>query len=230
MTNLLSSRVVLGEIHFGDYEPNLEAHEPIVERELWQAVQRVRVARGRKPKSDRLLARLGVLRCASCDSRMVVGSSNNRQYPIYRCPPTGDCKKRVTISAEAVEGMVADAVRGALADLEGRASAATAVRQAVADRDAAQAKLDGAIRSLAELIEEPASIETITKLRAARDAAQEKVDQLGGEGAGVAVRTTTDWDRLAQDERRDLIRATVSRVSVAPGRSPERVTVELLGE
>ena len=228
--SLLASRVVLGEIHFGDYEPNLDAHAAIVDRELWQAVQRARVSRGRKPKSDRLLARLGVLRCASCGSRMVVGSANNGQYPIYRCPPTGDCKKRVTISAEIVEEIVVDAVREALADVEGRASAEADARQAVAERDAAQAKLDAAIRTLAELTDEPAAIETITKLRAARDAAQEKVDQLGGEGASVTVTTGRDWERLTLDERRDLIRATVSQVTVAPGRSPDRVAVELLGE
>jgi DNA invertase Pin-like site-specific DNA recombinase len=42
---LLSSRVVLGEIHFGELV-NLEAHEPIVDRDVWLAAQRVRVSRG----------------------------------------------------------------------------------------------------------------------------------------------------------------------------------------
>jgi site-specific DNA recombinase len=56
---LLSSRVVLGEIHFGKLV-NLEAHEPIVDRHTWQRVQRMIVTRGRKPKSDRPLARLDV--------------------------------------------------------------------------------------------------------------------------------------------------------------------------
>ncbi len=37
---LLSSKVVLGEIHFGDLV-NPEAHEPIVDRETWQRVQKM---------------------------------------------------------------------------------------------------------------------------------------------------------------------------------------------
>jgi hypothetical protein len=40
------------------------AHEPIVDGELFGRVQRVKIPRGRKAKSDRLLARLGVLRQA----------------------------------------------------------------------------------------------------------------------------------------------------------------------
>src|SRR5207253_2501442 len=62
---LLKSRVVLGEIHFGKLV-SLDAHPAIVEPEVWQQVQRVSVPRGRKPKSDRLLARQRVLRCATC--------------------------------------------------------------------------------------------------------------------------------------------------------------------
>jgi hypothetical protein len=65
---LLSSRVVLGELHFGGFEPNLTAHPPIVDRATWDAVQRVRVPTGRKAKSERILARLGILRCATCGS------------------------------------------------------------------------------------------------------------------------------------------------------------------
>jgi hypothetical protein len=40
----------------------------------------------------------------------------------------------------------------------------------------------------------------------------------------------TDWDSLSFDGRRDLIRATVARAIVAPGRGPDRVTVERVGE
>ena len=75
---LLASRVMLGEIHFGRYAPNLSAHPAIVDRDTWQRVQRMSVPRGRKAKSDRLLARLGVLRCATCDGRMVVGTQTQR--------------------------------------------------------------------------------------------------------------------------------------------------------
>src|SRR6185312_1538779 len=38
---MMSSRVYLGEIHFGNLV-NLHAHEPIIDRDVWHAVQRMR--------------------------------------------------------------------------------------------------------------------------------------------------------------------------------------------
>ena len=38
--------------------------------------------------------------------------------------------------------------------------------------------------------------------------------------------TADDWDVLTLDERRDLIRATIATARVAPGNSPDRVTIE----
>jgi DNA-binding transcriptional MerR regulator len=226
---LLSSRVVLGEIHFGELV-NLEAHEPIVDRDLWQRVQRVKVPRGRKPKSDRLLARLGVLRCASCGARMVVGSSNNSTVPAYRCPATGDCERKASIQAEKVEGIVVDHVRHVLADAEGRASVEDNAREAEADLERAQADLEAAIRTLAGLGDEQAARDRLAELRAIRDRAQERVDHLGGHRSRVVVNAAADWDRLSLDAHRGLIRATIDRVLVAPGRGDDRVTVELVGE
>jgi DNA invertase Pin-like site-specific DNA recombinase len=225
---LLASRVVLGELHFGDLV-NLHAHEPIVDRALWQRVQRAKAKRGRQAKSDRLLARLDILRCATCGARMVVGTSQSR-WNIYRCPPTGDCDRRAAISAEKVEGIVADAVRDALGDAEGRASAESSAREAEKAVEKAQADLDAAIRAFAGLEDETAVRERLGELRDARDAARDRLDQLGGRPASVTVSASADWDRLSLDARRALIRATVERVTVAPGRSSDRVTVELVGQ
>jgi site-specific DNA recombinase len=87
---LLGSRIVLGELRFGQLV-NPDSHPAIVDRVTWQKVQRLRSPRGRRAKSERLLARLGVLRCGSCGARMVVGTANNSGYYLYRCPPVGDC-------------------------------------------------------------------------------------------------------------------------------------------
>lgn len=228
MTSLLKSRVVLGEIHFGELV-NLAAHEPIVSRDVWQAVQRISVSRGRRAKSDRLLARLGVLRCGTCNARMVVGTSNQSQYYIYRCPPNGECARRSTISAEMVEQAVVDAVRTALADVEGRASVESNAREAERALERAQADLDAAIRVLADFSAEASAMERLTQLREIRDEAREHVEQLGGAGATVTV-SAADWDRLTRDEQRKLIRATCERVRVFPGRGPDRITVELFGQ
>ena len=226
--SMLASRVYLGEIHFGALS-NLSAHPALVDRETWNRVQRVSVPRGRRAKSERLLARLGVLRCDSCGARMVVGSSNHGRYWIYRCPPTGDCERRVTISAEAVEQIVVDRVRAALADAEGRASVEDNAREAEAQLERAEANLKDAIRTF-DGWNEQAAVDRLAELRTVRDRAQERVDHLGGHRSVVTINAAEDWDRLSLDARRALIRATVAEVRVAPGRGADRVTVELVGE
>jgi site-specific DNA recombinase len=230
VVRLLRSRTVLGEIHSGA-NVNLNAHEAIVDVELWRAVQRASVTGGRRPTSDRLLARLGVLRCATCGGRLVVGVGGAKGYrtPMYKCPARGDdCARRVTIGAELVEGIVVDAVRAALADSEGRAQAATHANEAAQALAQAQAALDAAFRAFAGYEDETAARDRLAELRAARDDAQAAVDQLGGSSAAVTAR---GWDdRLTLHEKRALIRAVVERVDVAPGRGAARVSVELFGE
>ena len=229
---LIKSRVLLGEIHFGDLV-NLQAHEPIVDRGTWQRAQRASVPRGRKPKSERLLARLGVLRCASCSGRMVVGTQtqNGRSYPFYRCGHVReDCLNRVTISAEMAETVVSDAVRKALADAEGRASAEANVREAEEAHARAQADVDAAIRTFAGFEDEDATRRRLVELRRARDDARDRLEHLGGTRAVVTVNAATDWEQLTLDERRALIRATVESATVAPGRGAERIRVRLFGQ
>jgi len=136
----------------------------------------------------------------------------------------------MTISAELVEGVVIDAVKARIADARGRASAEVNVQQAEQALDSAQADLDAAIRAFAGLSGEVAAIERLDELRAARDRAQERVDQLGSTRAAVTVSAFKDWDLLTLDERRALIRATIDRVTITPGRGVERIEVDLLGE
>jgi DNA invertase Pin-like site-specific DNA recombinase len=234
---MLASPVYLGEIRFGKLE-NLSAHEPIVPRDLWRRVQRIRVSRGRYAKSERLLARLGVLVCGGCGGRMsasLSGNGNGEKYPVYRCPNAGGnasvpCEVRANVTAGIVESVVVDAVRAALQDVEGRASAETNVRDAELALERAQADLDAAIRAFAGLEDETSARERLAELREERDKAQERLDRLGGRRASVALNAADDWDRLSVDERRGLIRATVERVTVSPGRGSDRVSVQLLGE
>ncbi len=180
---LLCSRVVLGEIHFGKYTPNLNAHPAIVDRALWARVQRTTVSRGRRASSDRLLARLGVLRCASCGSAMIAATQTQqgRRYPFYRCGRVRqDCDKRPSISAVVIESMVVDAVRARLANVEGRASTDTRARDMEIAAEQAQADLDSAIRTLATVSDEAATVQRLTELREARDAARDQFERLRG--------------------------------------------------
>ena len=100
---------VLGEIHFGELH-NTHAHEAIVkDRRLFGRVQRRTVSRGRQAKSERLLARLGVLRCGTCGSRMVINSDSGS----YRCGDTSAnrCQRRAAVKADRVEEIVLNAIR-----------------------------------------------------------------------------------------------------------------------
>jgi DNA invertase Pin-like site-specific DNA recombinase len=227
MQALLASRVVLGELHFGNFRPNLEAWEPIVDRGLWERVQRVRVARGRRPRSERLLSRLGVLRCGTCGARMVIGTTRQggKPYAFYRCPPIGDCPRRVTISADVAEQAVTGAVQELLRGVTGAASvdaagAERAFKETQAALEAAVAAFDGIDPALAN--------RRLRELQDARDAAHEHLHDLRSASGAALTVTADDWDALTLDERRALVRAVVDRAEVAPatgGSAVARVTV-----
>jgi site-specific DNA recombinase len=231
---LLASRIYLGEVRFGELE-NLNAHEPIIDRDLFARVQRMKVPRGPQPKSERLLARLRVLRCGSCGSPLgAIKLPRQNDYAIYRCGSHNDCEAHVTVAAELTERWVWDQVKARLADAEGRASADRNAERLAQERDEAQERLDRAVRSFgaAGLLDEPASVETLAKLRAERDARQEALDRVPP-SAGLDTVVRVD-DTLPLAVRRDLVRAVVKAVTVAPSgpgrpRGAGRLSIEFVG-
>jgi DNA invertase Pin-like site-specific DNA recombinase len=226
---LLSNRLYLGEIHFGDLT-NLHAYDnPVISQALWRRVQAVRRPRGGGARSDRLLARLDVLRCASCGGLMTasVQTQRGRAYPYYRCGKVrADCAARAAISAVLIEQLVTDSVRRALEGMEGHASADQDARKADAALERAQAELDAAIRAFAALQDEPVALERLAELRQCRDEAREHAGRLRGLRSALVVSASADWESLSIEARRGLIRAVVARVLVAPGRGTGRVAVE----
>jgi DNA invertase Pin-like site-specific DNA recombinase len=224
---LLKSRIPLGQIHFGKLS-NLDAHAPIVDEPTWRSAQGGKLS-GTRPPSQRLLARQGVLRCGSCGSRMVVGTvrQNGGRYYLYRCPVTGECSKRMTVGADIAEGVVVEHVRAAIRNVEGRASAEGHIRAAEAALENAEQALSGAVEMLTGMEDLSATQQRLAELRADRDAARAKLEQLGGTRAAVTVFADRDWGLLTLAEQRALIRATVESACVGPGRGPGRVTVEL---
>jgi Resolvase, N terminal domain len=224
---LFANPQLVGDVRFG--EERFEA-PALIRPDVFRRIRGKVDVRGRKGKSDRLLARLGVLRCGTCGSRLVVGSRGGRKRGAgasYRCADQY-CEGRVAISAELVEGIVVDAVKEALADVEGRASAEQNVREAAEALERAQAELD-AFYEFAD-VSEPAAARRCAALTEKRDAAQEHLDQLGGLRSAVTINAADDWDRLSLAAQRELIRATVARAAIRPGRGSGRVTVELSGE
>ncbi len=189
VASMLRSRMYLGEIHFGELH-DTRAHEPIIkDRALFERVQRRTVSRGRQAKSERLLARLGVLRCGTCASRMVINSYSGN----YRCGDTSAkrCQRRAAVKADRVEEMVLDAVRAysATADRHRCASRKQQIREADEAIERANADLDEAIRQLGELglLGRPASQETLGKLTKALDDAHTARPRLVMEGGLVAA-------------------------------------------
>jgi hypothetical protein len=243
---MLRSRMYLGEIHFGELH-NLNAHEPIItDRALFERVQRRTVSRGRQAKSERLLARLGVLRCGTCGSRMVINSDSGS----YRCGDTSAhrCQRRAAVKADRVEATVLDAVRAysATPDTPPRAPKRQQIREADKAIERANADLDNTIRQLGELglLGRPASQETLRKLTKALDDAHavrarlgdgDKNDVIGPDEIG---KLTEPAKRLAAWRR--LITDAVESVTVAPAMTadgrpsrlwdPRRIDIRFLGE
>jgi site-specific DNA recombinase len=233
---LLASRIYLGELHFGQFRPNLSAHPPLIDAGTFARVQRQRSARGPRPKSDRLLARLGIVRCGTCGARMVTGSTkqNGRTYPLYRClSPHDECPRRASVSGPKVEAAVEEEARRLLAGMQGRASAGDEAQAATRDLDARQAELDEAMRTfkLSGVAGEPVAVERLAELLEARDLAADKVSELADiTDAPFVFDPQADWGLLTLEERRALVRAVLGAVRVAPGRGADRLTFEPRGQ
>lgn len=163
---------------------------------------------------------------------MVVGTQTTpkRVYPFYRCAPTLDCPRRMTISAQLAEKVVVRATREAIADEEGRASAETDAAEAVGAAEKAQADLDAALRAFAGLEDEVAARERLTELRTLRDEAMANAEHLRGLRSALTISVGEDWERLSLEAKRTLIRATIASATVHPGRGPDRISVLLFSE
>jgi DNA invertase Pin-like site-specific DNA recombinase len=228
----LASRMLLGELRYGE-SVNPSAFPPIVDAETWKRTQAQKLPRGRRPTNQRLLARLGVLRCGTCGARMVIGTTSahgGRRYWNYRCPPPSDCPRRATIAAGIVEEVVEEEVRRLLAGIKGRASAVSGVEAAARELERRQAELDSATRIAlgAGISDEASALERLSELREARDEAAGRLEELSAatDASALVIDAERDWSLLTLEERRALIRAVVAQAVVSPGRGPNRVTVE----
>jgi DNA invertase Pin-like site-specific DNA recombinase len=230
---MLTSRLMIGELHFGNFRPNLTAiDEPIMDGVTFRRVQTISAPRGRYAKSERLLARLGILRCATCNARLSVDTARRgrgaarKLYSYYRC---GNrlCSGPAVVSCDVADAVLRDEAIRLSAEVEGRASAEAELEVARLRREAAESKLANAIRTLSGLGGEATTKEVLDELQAERDEAVDEHERLASlTTPDVTLRTTDDWDRLTFDEKRDVIRAVIARAVVRPGRGSDRITVE----
>jgi hypothetical protein len=226
---LLRSRIVLGELRSGTFV-NVAAHKPIVDKRLWDLAQRANLPRGPRAPSARILARLGILRCAKCGSAMGVTygykQCGGTKYWKYHCGAK-DCTARAMISATIIEDAVVAAVKERVGQERESASVDDKVaraEQALAD---AQNALDAAVQAFAGI--DAASVNVSLR------ALQEQVGQRDLElrelrRASAPARVVSvlgNWDDLTVDERRDLIHAVVERVEVRPASASPRFEIFL---
>ena len=242
---MLRSRMYLGEIHFGELH-NLNAHEPIIkDRALFERVQRRTVSRGRQAKSERLLARLGVLRCGTC--RVADGDEQlQRQLPLRRherepVPATAQRSRPTASRRWCWTRSGRTRPRPTRMDAS-RAGGRSARRTR---RSNAPTRIDDTIRQLGELglLGRPASQETLGKLTKALEDAHTVRARLGDGGESDVI-GPDDIDKLREPAKRlaawrRLITDTVEAVTVAPAMTtdgrpsrlwdPRRIDVRFLG-
>lgn len=230
---LFTSRLVLGELHHGDYRPNLDAHPAIVDRDLWQAVQDARTTRGRQPKSMRLLSRLGVLRCEGCDGRMSIGD-DWRGAKVYRCSTShGACPQRSTIMADTAEQAIWTAALAASEGILGRAYSRADVRAAQAKAEQAEQALAGIVAAFDGLGDIAGTRERILAAQLEAETLRARANRLES-AADVSLLVGADDPRVPLERRRGIVTRTIERATVvraAPGLTgADRITVHPFGE
>ncbi len=224
LSALLRNRLYIGEVSYRDWT-NPNAHPPLIDRATFERVQRLHVSAGRKPRSERLLSRLGILRCASCGARMSVLTTTKKrkdgsvkEYPYYYCHASNrDCATPASIRAEKAEEEI------------GRAVVAQAKKEKIRHgRASAGVKVEGLKREIAKLETDWDEIAYTLRGRKDRASARAVLGEIEQELAeksdrlvelervsGTAAKYTTweAWLLATVPERRVALRAAFVRIT-----------------
>lgn len=212
---MLSKRTAtryLGHTFFGDRITE-STHEAVLTlREVERGLAAVTPRNGKRAPSERLLARLNVLRCDKCGARLVVGRGGSG--PDYRHPPNDDCAREhgtFAIEATWIEDAVVTATRRALLDVWGSSASAVAAREA--EVETIEAKAARARHLYNETGDEDALADA--KRYAADLAAARRAVEDARTIEGVRFTGSGAWDDLGREEQRELISSVVERVEVS---------------
>lgn len=219
---LVGDRVYRGEVVVTDAFPEAV----ILDRNVFEGVQAVLrdpSRRAAKPVRSYLLT--GVIRCSSCGARM--RSTQAKSGPRrYACPPKPEGCNGRTIMAEPIEGLVSTAVLEAL-DGPALAEAMAASSTSANDEGDPAAEIRAAERRHEELSRQFARGElTRTEWAWMREELQSQVDDARARMAQATRRSPLarytgagireQWPALSLEEQRQIIKAVVDRVEVAP--------------
>ena len=224
--SMFKSPLLVGDVHWGGITTR-DAHEAIIDRETQRAILAKSVSRGRYTKSERLLSRLGVLRCETCGSRMSVATtkSGGKSYPYYRCGARPACTAPASVAADVAENFVRDETIRLAAGLQGTAHVEADIEAARVEREEAEAGVAKAFRFAMKHESEDAAQAMIDEAVTERDLAVVKHERLARLSRPATITTAADWDLATFDEKRDLIVSLIEIVTVTPGRGPGRLGV-----
>jgi len=221
---MLARRVYRGEIHHESHEPNLSAHEPLVEERTWEAAQskpKFRAPIGAYPLS-------GILRCA-CGSAMS-GQKVSPERRRYRCsrlePEKGP---HSIVNATLIEEAMRETIRAGIGQAKlrlGTNAPDLAALEAVVEDAASELKKFGSDTRARTVLGDDAWYEGMESRRAELDEARARYQE--GLRSASAVVTLPAADELDDDAQlRRALEAMVEAIDVAPGRRPiaERVHV-----
>jgi DNA invertase Pin-like site-specific DNA recombinase len=228
----LRNEAYLGIVRYGN-ERNVGAHEPLVERSLFEAVQARREKRERAVvrgvSEGRLLS--GQLRCATCGHRLTLDfmMRNGLKYPFYRCRNAGACEARPSIGAERVEQYVKVAMLAWLGGVE--------YDRTHEGGDALQMQMaveDSEVEIAAYVQHTPASTpgyaDGLALRTAVRDAAVGALANSVSYTETIyltAAETAEGYERMQVTRQRQIVAALIDRITVKTGRGavPERVAI-----
>jgi DNA invertase Pin-like site-specific DNA recombinase len=227
---VVGNPVYLGQARQGKFT-NDDAHEPLVDRTLWEEAQ---LAMPRPPRGKHEVALLsGLVRCAGCSRRMT--TSHTRGYRVYRCTghgAGGKCKAPAQVADRAIEPLVTEAV---LAEIENMT--ATASRH-TRTTETAERKLAGAEAELASYLEATAALSDQQAFRRGAQARADAVSaakvelakaRLAAPAVPAPEKVRDLWEDFSAAERNQLLRASLDVVWVRSGRGNDRVRIVAAG-
>ena len=229
LRKMIESRLYLGELRYGDTVSPIR-HKALVTERLWKDAQTVPVARPpRSGESTALLA--GVLVCSGCGHPMTPGRGGGGKAVLYRCQAragaTWACAQPVTIMQERVDDWVEDQF---VAWASGAVGAAVTTGELEADFAVADKRIAEAEEELARYLDMTVAIDPkraragAESRQAAIDAAVAERKRLESESvvAGVRYEVAERWPELSTDERRQMLRAGIERITVHPASVTDR--------
>lgn len=227
---MLANESYLGIARAGCYV-NESAHPAIVTRELFDAANAARtvqpVAPGKLTK-DRLL--LGLARCGGCGRTLKVvhrDGANGTRVPRYYCKDAASesCSSRALVNADLLDDYVEQWFTDALETVPRMVDVVAASREleaAQAEQRTAEAELHGYVEAATAL--DPQLFQRgLTarqgRVQEAHDLVRTRSARMSRLPAGGSL--TTLWAGFARDERRDVLRGFLDRITVHRGASSD---------